>query len=161
MLPTRSADISAILLCPQSEVIKQVLGEVVGVVIHYCMELWIDQQKIGHVVAASVQGFVDIEHGSQVIGNIISNGFTVEPFTNVDLFDVGVAFGEGFITSGTNVARKIVAKGAISLAGEIAQNTLDVQVEGDKVQSPVVNSFGEIITDTAVGLTSEAVFVYL
>ena len=108
-----------------------------------------------------VGGFVSagVEYGSQVIGNFISRGFSVDAFTDVDLFDIGVAFGEGFITSGTNVARKIVTKSAIGLAGEVARNALDVDFKDGEVQTPVLNSFGEVLTDTAVGLASEAVFV--
>lgn len=99
-----------------------------------------------------------VEYGSQVIGNVVSKGFSAEAFTNVDFWDIGVAFGEGFITYGTNVTKNIVLKSAIGFAGEVMCNTVDVQFENDELQPPVVNSFGEIVTDTAVGLTSEAVF---
>ena len=106
-----------------------------------------------------VGGFVSagVEYGSQVIGNFFSRGFSVDAFTDVDLFDIGVAFGEGFITSGTNVARKIVTKSAIGLAGEVARNALDVEFKDGEVQTPVLNSFGEVLTDTAIGVASEAI----
>ena len=100
-----------------------------------------------------------VEYGSQVIGNIFSRGFSVDVFTDVDLFDIGVAFGEGFITSGTNVARKIVTKSAIGLAGEVARNALDVEFKDGEVQTPVLNSFGKVLTDTAIGVASEAISV--
>ena len=108
-----------------------------------------------------VGGFVSagVEYGSQVIGNFFSRGFSVDAFTDVDLFDIGVAFGEGFITSGTNVARKIVTKSAIGLAGEVARNALDVEFKDGEVQTPVLNSFGKVLTDTAIGVASEAISV--
>ena len=108
-----------------------------------------------------VGGFVSagVEYGSQVIGNFFSRGFSVDAFTDVDLFDIGVAFGEGFITSGTNVARKIVTKSAIGLAGEVARNALDVEFKDGEVQTPVLNSFGKVLTDTAIGVATEAISV--
>ena len=108
-----------------------------------------------------VGGFVSagVEYGSQVIGNVFSDGFSADAFTDVDLFDIGVAFGEGFITSGTNVARKIVTKSAIGLAGEVARNALDVEFKNGEVQTPVLNSFGEVLTDTVIGVASEAISV--
>ena len=108
-----------------------------------------------------VGGFVSagVEYGSQVIGNIVSNGFSAESFTNVDLFDIGVAFGEGFITSGTNVARRVITKAAVELTGEIARNTVDIQVGYGADHTPIVNSFGEVIVDTAIGVASDAINV--
>ena len=112
-------------------------------------------------LANFVGGFVSagVEYGSQVIGNIVSNGFSVESFTNVDVFDIGVAFGEGFITSGTNVARRVITKAAVELTGEIARNTVDVQVGYGTDHTPIVNSFGDVIVDTAIGVASEAINV--
>ena len=108
-----------------------------------------------------VGGFISagVEYGSQVIGNIVGIGFSADAFTNVDLFDIGVAFGEGFITSGTNVVRKMVTKGAIGLVGEVARNTLDVQFKNGEVQAPVFSPFGEVLTDTAIGVASEVLSV--
>ena len=108
-----------------------------------------------------VGGFMSagVEYGSQVIGNIVSNGFSADAFTNVDLFDVGVAFGEGFMTSGTNVAKRVITKAAVELTGEIARNTVDVQVGYGTDHTPIVNSFGDVIVDTAIGVASEAINV--
>ena len=112
-------------------------------------------------LANFVGGFVSagVEYGSQVIGNIVSNGFSVESFTNVDVFDIGLAFGEGFITSGTNVARRVITKAAVELTGEIARNTVDVQVGYGTDHTPIVNSFGDVIVDTAIGVASKAINV--
>ena len=112
-------------------------------------------------LANFVGGFVSagVEYGSQVIGNIVSDGFLVESFTKVDVFDIGVAFGEGFITSGTNVARRVITKAAVELTGEIARNTFDVQVGYGTDHTPKVNSFGNVIVDTAIGVVSEAIYV--
>ena len=112
-------------------------------------------------LANFVGGFVSagVEYGSQVIGNIVSNGFSVESFTNVDFFDIGLAFGEGFITSGTNVARRVITKATVELTGEIARNTVDVQVGYGTDHTPIVNSFGDVIVDTAIGVASEAINV--
>lgn len=108
---------------------------------------------VGGIVSAGV------EYGSQVIGNIFSNGFSVESFTNVDVFDIGVAFGEGFITSGTNVARRVITKAAVELTGEIARNTVDIQVGYGTDHTPIVNSFGDVIVDTIIGVVSEVINV--
>ena len=108
---------------------------------------------VGGIVSAGV------EYGSQVIGNIFSNRFSVESFTNVDVFDIGVAFGEGFITSGTNVARRVITKAAVELTGEIARNTVDIQVGYGTDHTPIVNSFGDVIVDTIIGVVSEAINV--
>ncbi|MBO5014486.1 MAG: hypothetical protein J6C92_01610, partial [Bacteroidaceae bacterium] len=110
-------------------------------------------------LANFVGGFVSagVEYGSQIIGNIVSNGFSVESFTNVDIFDIGVAFGEGFITSGTNIARRVITKAAVELTGEIARNTVDVQVGDGTDNTPIVNSFGDVVVDTAIGVVSEAI----
>jgi len=104
-----------------------------------------------------VGGFVSagVEYGSQVIGNIFSDGFSVKSFTNVDVFDIGVAFGEGFITSGTNVARKVITKATVELTGEIARNAVDVKIGYGTDHTPKVNSFGDVIVDTAIGVASE------
>ena len=104
-----------------------------------------------------VGGFVSagVEYGSQVIGNIFSDGFSVKSFTNVDIFDIGVAFGEGFITSGTNVARKVITKATVELTGEIARNAVDVKIGYGTDHTPKVNSFGDVIVDTAIGVASE------
>ena len=108
---------------------------------------------VGGIVSAGV------EYGSQVIGNIVSNRFSVESFTNVDVFDIGVAFGEGFITSGTNVARRVITKAAVELTGEIARNTVDIQVGYGTDHTPIVNSFGDVIVDTIIGVVSEVINV--
>ena len=108
---------------------------------------------VGGIVSAGV------EYGSQVIGNIVSDGFLVESFTKVDVFDIGVAFGEGFITSGTNVARRVITKAAVELTGEIARNTVDIQVGYGTDHTPIVNSFGDVIVDTIIGVVSEAINV--
>ena len=112
-------------------------------------------------LANFVGGFVSagVEYGSQVIGNIFSDGFSVESFTNVDVFDIGVAFGEGFITSGTNVARKVITKAAVELTGEIARNAVDVKIGYGTDHTPIVNSFGDVIVDTAIGVASEAIHI--
>ena len=104
-----------------------------------------------------VGGFVSagVEYGSQVIGNILSGEFSADDFTNVDLFDIGVAFGEGFITSGTNVARKVITKATVELTGEIARNAVDIKIGSGTDHTPKVNSFGDVIVDTAIGVASE------
>ena len=99
-----------------------------------------------------------VEYGSQVISNIIKTGdLNIQSFTNVDLFDIGIAAGEGFITSGTNIGKKIVTKAAVELFGEIARNTVDVNLKDGVVQTPVLNSAGDVFVDTAVGTITESI----
>lgn len=53
----------------------------------------------------------------------------------------------------------MITKAAVELTGEIARNTVDIQVGYDTDHTPIINSFGDVIVDTAIGITSEAINV--
>lgn len=53
----------------------------------------------------------------------------------------------------------MITKAAVELTGEIARNTVDIQVGYGADHTPIVNSFGEVIVDTAIGVASDAINV--
>ena len=80
---------------------------------------------VTNIVGAVVS--VAVEYGSQVIGNYINyNELSIGTFTNVDVFDLGVAAVEGFVTSGTNIAKKAVVKTATEVGASIVSNTVNI-----------------------------------
>ena len=106
---------------------------------------------VTNIVGAVVS--VAVEYGSQVIGNYINdNELSIGTFTNVDVFDLGVAAVEGFVTSGTNIAKKTVAKTATEIIASGVTNVVDISTDGDvKINDAkkigigvVTNKVGEI-----------------
>ena len=72
---------------------------------------------------------VAVEYVSQVVDNCISNrNFDVSNFTNVDIANLGVAFVEGFVTSGTNIVKKATVKTIVGVSGSILSNTVDIKI---------------------------------
>ena len=53
----------------------------------------------------------------------------------------------------------MITQAAVELTGEIARNTVDVQVGYGTDHTPIVKSFGDVIVDTAIGVASEAINV--
>lgn len=106
---------------------------------------------IGAVVGAAV------EYGSQVAANVYENGFSSEAFTkNIDVADIAIAAGEGFLTSGTSAVKNVVAKTAIKVGAEIVRNAVDVkdgEVSTNSVKSTVVNT----VIGLAAGKTGDKV----
>ena len=97
---------------------------------------------------------VAVEYAGQVIGNLIDEGWQrADTFTNVDITDLGVAFAEGFVTSGTNIVKKVATKVAVGIAGEVIRNTVNVNVKDGQVQNPEINPAAEVALNTTMGLT--------
>ena len=96
------------------------------------------------------------EYGGQVIGNIIENEeFSVSAFTDVDVADLLVAAGEGFITSGGSVIKNVAGKALIGLGAEVVQNTFDAKVSlEDASIETSVSSGAEVVGNTVVGLAA-------
>ena len=93
---------------------------------------------------------VAVEYGSQVVQNYIkTNELSIGTFTNVDVFDLGVAAVEGFVTSGTNIAKKAVAKTTIEVIASGATNAVNKYANNDFE----VNGF----TETCVGVVADRV----
>ena len=96
---------------------------------------------------------VVVEYGGQVIGNMIEKGeIKGAAFTDVDITDLGVAFAEGFVTSGTNIVKKVATKVAVGIAGEVIRNTVNVNVKDGQVQNPEINPAAEVALNTTMGL---------
>jgi len=93
---------------------------------------------VGAVVGAGV------EYGVQVVTNLAKDKSIKESFTNVDVADIAVAAGEGFLTAGASVGRRV----AISIASEVIKNTVDVDTKG----KAKVNSAESVVVNTAVGV---------
>ena len=96
---------------------------------------------------------VAVEYTCQVISNMIETGeINGAAFTDVDVSDLGVAFAEGFVTSGTNIVKKAATKVAVGIAGEVIRNTVNVNVEDGQVQNPEINPAAEVALNTTMGL---------
>ena len=99
---------------------------------------------------------VAVEYGCQVAANIILKDMDISnALINVDLADIGVAFVEGFVTSGGSIVKKGVTKAVVELAGSVVGNTLDINL--GEVQPVVTNSAGKVITDTALDLVGSTI----
>ena len=76
---------------------------------------------IGAAVGAGV------EYIGQVATNILTDQkIQFSDFTNIDIADIGIAAGEGFITSGGSAVRNAFAKVAVSIGTEVLQNAVDI-----------------------------------
>ena len=92
-----------------------------------------------------------VDYGCQVASNLIYNdGHLLDAFTDVDLADLGVAFVEGFVTSGGNIVKKVATKAVVELAGSVVGNTFDINLKDGEVQPLVINSAGKVAADTAL-----------
>jgi hypothetical protein len=106
---------------------------------------------IGAIIGAAV------EYGSQVAGNVIANGgeFTTDAFTDVDLFDIAVAAGEGALTGGASVITRTVVKSgikrAVTTVAKQQGKALLKTVTAETVKAVVdVKSDGTVNTNTNV-----------
>ena len=103
---------------------------------------------VTNIVGAVVS--VAVEYGSQVIGNYINdNELSIGTFTNVDVFDLGVAAVEGFVTSGTNIAKKAVVKTATEVGASIVSNTVNISAS----KGLEIND----VADIGVGMVADGV----
>ena len=91
------------------------------------------------------------EYGTQVTTNILSGGFRMDAFTDVDFADIGIAAAEGFLTSGGSIVKSAVTKTAITIGATIAQSSIDLEPSSTGLKT-TVNSASEIVGKTVVGL---------
>jgi hypothetical protein len=93
-----------------------------------------------------------VEYGSQVVSNRLKGKEWSESFTDIDVGDVAISAGEGFLTSGTSAVRSVVGKAVVTVGAEVIRNTIDVKKDGVKV-----NDAKSVVRNTAVGLTTAGV----
>ena len=93
-----------------------------------------------------------VEYGSQVIANRFEGKSWSESFTDIDVGDVAISLGEGFLTSGTSAVRSVVGKAVVTVGAEVIKNTVDFKKDGVKV-----NNAKSVVRNTAVGLTTAGV----
>ena len=103
---------------------------------------------VGGIASAAV------DYTGQMIANIVKyKGISASSFLNVDVGDVAISFGEGFVTVGGNIVKKVATKAAIAVVSEVARNAVDVEVGNGNGVALDVNSVSETAVNTAVGLT--------
>jgi RHS repeat-associated protein len=105
-------------------------------------------------VGALIGGLV--EFGSQAITNYSEGKSLRESVTDIDIGDVALAAGEGFLTGGTSAIKSIVVKGAITVGAEVVRNTVDVKIQNGKPQINV-NKTPNVVKNTIIGLTTGAI----
>lgn len=101
---------------------------------------------IGALIGAAV------EYGGQVAANVYEGKDLNESFTDIDVGDVLISAGEGFLTSGTSAVRSVVGKAVVTVGAEVVRNTVDIKKDDVKV-----NDAKSVVRNTAVGLTTTGV----
>jgi RHS repeat-associated protein len=96
-----------------------------------------------------------VEYTGQVIANAYEGKRGSEMFTDIDVLDVAVAAGEGFVTNGASAVRGVVAKGAVKLTAEIVRNAADVKVQNGKTTTKIHDT-KSVVKNTTIGLVSGA-----
>ena len=102
---------------------------------------------VGGIASAAV------DYTGQVIANVVKDKeVSTSAFLNVDVGDMAISFGEGFVTGGGNIVKKVATKAAVAVVSEVARNAVDVKV-GNGVTLEV-NSVLETTVNTVVGVTA-------
>ncbi|MDE6147028.1 MAG: hypothetical protein K2G18_03095 [Bacteroidales bacterium] len=103
---------------------------------------------VGGIASAAV------DYTGQVIANIVHDKeVSTSAFSNIDIGDIAISFGEGFITSGGNIVKKVATKVAVTVVSEVVRNAVDVEIGNGSGVTLDVNSVSETAVNTAVGLT--------
>ncbi len=103
---------------------------------------------VGGIASAAV------DYTGQVIANVVyDKRVSASAFSNIDIGDVAISFGEGFVTGGGNIVKKVATKVAVAVVSEVASNAVDVEVGNGNGVTLDVNSVSETAVNTAVGLT--------
>jgi len=108
----------------------------------------------GNIIGA-VAGAV-VEYGGQVAANVYEKGLSASAFTdNIDVGDIAIAAGEGFLTSGGSLIKNAVVKTTVTVGAEVARNYLDVKTSSDGSGKITVktNDAATTVKNTAIGLT--------
>jgi RHS repeat-associated protein len=103
---------------------------------------WIPQ-VVGALVGAAV------EYGSQVVANRFEGKSWSESLTDIDILDVAISAGEGFVTSGTSAVKGVLRKAAVTIGSEGIRNTFDAKIDGMKI-----NDSKNVIKNTTLGLVA-------
>ncbi|MGB5990638.1 MAG: RHS repeat-associated core domain-containing protein [Marinifilaceae bacterium] len=103
---------------------------------------------INFVVGALIG--VATDYVGQVASNAFKDGgFRIENlYENLDYGDLAVSAIEGALTSGGSAIKKTSLKVAVIIGSEITRNAIDFKLDGFKV-----NSVGEVVKNTAIGLS--------
>lgn len=102
---------------------------------------------VPNLIGAAVGAVV--EYSGQIVGNYMLGKRGWDAFIDVDISDIIVAAGEGFITSGASAGKSIAKRTAIAVSSELIRNTMDFYV-GDS--RPSINDIDEIVVGTTVGV---------
>jgi len=97
-----------------------------------------------------------VEYVGQVAANVYeTKSICLSSFTdNIDVGDIGLAAGEGFLTSGGSIVKNALVKTTVVVGSEIARNYLDVKTSSDGSGLKVsTNDAGTTVKNTAIGLT--------
>ena len=97
-----------------------------------------------------------VEYGGQVAANVYATkSLSLSSFTdNIDVGDIGLAAGEGFLTSGGSIVKNALVKTTVVVGSEVARNYLDVKTSSDGTGLKVsTNDAGTTVKNTAIGLT--------
>ena len=96
-----------------------------------------------------------VENRGQVAANVYENGWSTSAFTdNIDVGDIGLAAGEGFLTSGGSIVKNALVKTSVVVGSEVARNYLDVKTSSDGTGLKVsTNDAGTTVKNSAIGLT--------
>ena len=89
------------------------------------------------------------EYTGQVAGNFFGGKRGWDAFIDVDVSDIIVAAGEGFITSGASVGKSIAKRAAITLGAEVIRNTVNYNVKDNNLS---INNIDEIVIGTTIGV---------
>lgn len=78
---------------------------------------------VGGIASAAV------DYTGQVIANVVyDKRVSASAFSNIDIGDMAISFGEGFVTGGGNIVKKVATKVAVAVVSEVARNAVDVEV---------------------------------
>lgn len=97
-----------------------------------------------------------VEYGGQVAANVYeTKSISLSSFTdNIDVGDIGLAAGEGFLTSGGSIVKNALVKTTVVVGSEVARNYLDVKTSSDGTGLKIsTNDAGTTVKNTAIGLT--------
>ncbi len=105
----------------------------------------------GRIWSNIVGGFVGglVEYGGQIVANRYEGKDWKESFTDIDVADVTISAGEGFLTSGTSAVKSLARKTIVTLGSEVLRNKFDVNKDGLKIKSTT-----SVVINTAVGLVA-------
>jgi hypothetical protein len=96
-----------------------------------------------------------VEYGTQVATNVYNNGgISRAAFTeNINLTSIAIAAGEGFLTSGASVGKKLL----VTTTAAVVDNVVQVSTTKDGFKVNVETDAKNVAKNTAIDLTVDAV----